>query len=216
MFENFNRDENDRGQVGIGTLIVFIALVLVAAIAAGVLINTAGFLQSQAQSTGEDSTQQVSTGFEVTSVVGTTNASAGTLSSVDGSNAVKNVSFIVSLAPGSEPIDLRDANVQYLGPGGPKSTNISNKNDDGVGVSAVNGAGQNAKVLEDKTEQVRIEIRLELDGTETAGSESFGVNALEPGDEAQFILTPEGGSERIVDVTVPDPLLKSNGDDVKL
>ena len=65
----FTRD-NDRGQVGIETLIVFIAMILVAAIAASVLINTAGFLQNQASETSQDSEDQVSNQVLIISSVG--------------------------------------------------------------------------------------------------------------------------------------------------
>ena len=50
-----------KGDIGIGTLIIFISMILVAAIAAGVLIQTATSLQNTALLTGERSRSQVST-----------------------------------------------------------------------------------------------------------------------------------------------------------
>ena len=108
MFEEYTARE-ERGQVGIGTLIVFIALVLVAAIAAGVLINTAGFLQTQAQSTGEESTEQVSTNLVFLSTTGTVD--------VDGSGELSGInqfSTTVQLGPGSNAIDLNDSTVSVF------------------------------------------------------------------------------------------------------
>jgi len=109
MFEFIN-DNDDRGQVGIGTLIVFIAMVLVAAIAAGVLINTAGFLQSQAEATGQESTDLVSERIDVSSEVGIVgNASSGELESIRVS---------VAGAAGSSQIDLSETTIQAVGPNG--------------------------------------------------------------------------------------------------
>jgi len=109
MFEFINNNE-DRGQVGIGTLIVFIAMVLVAAIAAGVLINTAGFLQSQAEATGQESTDLVSERIDVTSEVGIVgNETSGELNSIR---------IAVTGAAGSDQIDLSETTIQAVGPNG--------------------------------------------------------------------------------------------------
>lgn len=87
-----------RAEMGVGTLIIFIALLLVAAVAAGVLIQTAGSLQQKALSTGNQATGQIST-----------NALVLEVSAVDGSDQdVENFSMIMKLAPGSDSIKLDD------------------------------------------------------------------------------------------------------------
>jgi flagellin FlaB len=111
MFEFITNNDDDRGQVGIGTLIVFIAMVLVAAIAAGVLINTAGFLQSQAEATGQESTDLVSERIDVTSTVGIVNNS-------DNPDELDEIRVGVAGAAGSNQIDLSSATIQAVGPNG--------------------------------------------------------------------------------------------------
>jgi len=56
--------------IGIGAMVVFIALVLIAGMAASVIIQTSSHLESQTMSTGKDTTNEVSTGIAVYSVEG--------------------------------------------------------------------------------------------------------------------------------------------------
>jgi len=114
MFNN-----NDRGQVGIGTLIVFIAMVLVAAIAAGVLINTAGLLQSQAEATGEETSDQVSDRVQVLTTTGSAVVQTED-EFVDTVNESENISLIeltTTRSPGAGDIDLKNSIVEVFANG---------------------------------------------------------------------------------------------------
>jgi len=119
-----------RGQVGIGTLIVFIAMVLVAAIAAGVLINTAGLLQAQAQQTGEETTAEVSNVIQIGSVVAKDNNTA------TDENRLNEINASIRLASGADPINVSKASYT-LATGGNASviTGNPNENEDDALVS---------------------------------------------------------------------------------
>jgi flagellin FlaB len=65
-----NNKNDDEAAVGIGTLIVFIAMVLVAAVAASVIMQTAETLQQRAYAVGKQTIRDVSSGMRVISVTG--------------------------------------------------------------------------------------------------------------------------------------------------
>ena len=96
--------KNDRAEVGVGTLIVFIAMVLVAAVAAAVLINTTGTLQQRAQSTGKEATQEVASNLKVTGVYGVRN---------DTSSNLWDLKINVELSAGAVPMDLTKLVIRY-------------------------------------------------------------------------------------------------------
>ncbi|WP_144901591.1 archaellin/type IV pilin N-terminal domain-containing protein [Halobellus captivus] len=104
----FEENDADRGQVGIGTLIVFIAMVLVAAIAAGVLVNTAGFLQATAEDAGQESVDKVTNRLDVVSAHGMINETAS------GDLAVDSLNLTVRLAAGSGAVSLEDTTIKYV------------------------------------------------------------------------------------------------------
>ena len=87
------------GAIGIGTMIVFIAMVLVAGIAASVLIQTSNTLQRQAMITGQETLGEVATGAEVYAV-------EGHVGNVSNSSKIDKLAIIIVPRAGSKPIDL--------------------------------------------------------------------------------------------------------------
>ena len=187
MFEKLLK-KNDRGQVGIGTLIVFIAMVLVAAIAAGVLINTAGFLQTKSQATGEQSSAQVSNRVIVLSTVGNVNANQ---------TNITDITATVMKSPGSDNINLSEATVQWTGKQAVTLTGSVNAtvDEDTYNVTGIEGKGT-PPVLTEQSDR----LQLKFDATK------IGAANLAPGDEVTLTVTTQSGASTVYTLTVPESL----------
>jgi len=202
MFERTDDEDTDRGQVGIGTLIVFIAMVLVAAIAAGVLINTAGFLQSSAEESGEQASNQVTNRLVEVSTV-------GTVGDASGEAAVTEIEITTRLAPGSNDVDLDGATMQWVTTGSSNnlvSSNIYESGDNADGVFSYetlrddDSSISNDNTLNDPVDRAIITIGINGDGTNDITS------PLEPGESATLTVSTQSGGETTLTLVVPDSL----------
>jgi flagellin-like protein len=194
MFERIT-ESDERGQVGIGTLIIFIAMVLVAAVAAGVLVNTSGLLQSQAQDTGADAQAQVSNQIDVVSATGVDN---------DTTEGVEQIELVVKKSPGSEPIDLEAATIEYQSSSSVQTLvedSQTNSTDDSAGpsdfhVEEIDSAGT---TLDENGDRARIIIN---------------ANAIESGDlsegsSARLRIVDQSGASTVYGVNIPDVITGS-------
>jgi flagellin FlaB len=95
--------KKDYGSIGIGAMIVFIAMVLVAGIAASVLIQTSTTLEMQALKTGSQTTSEVASGIMIQGIEGYNDSGAG---------AISLLALEIKARAGSPDIDLSQVVVE--------------------------------------------------------------------------------------------------------
>ena len=205
---------DDRGQVGIGTLIVFIAMVLVAAIAAGVLVNTAGFLQATAEDAGQESVDKVTNRVEVVNQHG----------SVGVDDTVSNISLTVRLAAGSSAVDMNSTSIKYLSDDEVTTlTNSSSSNAvpagtaDEFNLTAVEGTDEDGSFGVLNSGEDRYVVTINASAIEGDGDATKYNDGLDTGDRVQLDITSQTGGTTQVIITMPQQLAgQEAGDPVKL
>ncbi len=179
-------EKDRRGIVGIGTMIVFIAMIIVASVAAGVLINTAGSLQQQARATGEETISEVSSGVRVLAAKGLTGTANNTIQQID---------LIVRPYAGTRGINLENTVIQYKSEYEVKHLK-SGGGENQFGVTELQDVSGTGKYMLETMGDI-VKITLEQ------GSSADYDNALGPSESAIITFYPNSGFKTVYGISVP-------------
>lgn len=148
------RSMKRRGQAGIGTLVMFVALVVVAAIASGALLGGANAIRLQAQDETESTLADIGTGVNVVNEVGRVD---------DDGESVRYVRLSVKLGSGTNETDLRNATIHYTDDDTTATLNFTNRtaNATNFSVAAPVDSDDSAPVLNDDTDTFHVFVAVE-------------------------------------------------------
>jgi flagellin FlaB len=174
-----NLEDDKFAAIGIGAMIVFIALILVAAVAAAVIIQTAEKLQQNAQSTGEDTAESMNGKFMISQIY------AGTTATTD-------YEVYARLSPGSDSIAANTLFFQLICP---------------ANANPIEGGGAALPLVVDEMDQTNANIGVIAPGMPvmiTIPGGACAANAAgNPGFNVQLYLHVGGGGSTFETMNIP-------------
>lgn len=156
----YSLNKNDAGAIGIGAMIIFIALILVAAVASTIIIKTAEELQQRAEATGDDTRDEISGKMTLVGAYVSDDNAAGT--------GADEITLIAQMSAGSDTTLLSDIHWLIVCDGG-AGTAVTNTGDlDGIATD-LDGTGLAAGSAVTAGQTFLVPIDTSTDCTPTVG-----------------------------------------------
>jgi len=182
--EQLTPDRREGGSIGIGAMIVFIALILVAAVASTIIIKTAEELQQNAENTSSDTRQQISGKVSVADVYVKTTADP--LAGGAGDTDIETMEVIARISSGS--LNVQQGDISYYI--SCQVTLVDQANDptyavvDSGAATAVNLDGSAIAAGTELTAGTTFKFEIDLNPTDVADTPGTGAadNLLDNGD----------------------------------
>jgi flagellin FlaB len=183
---------DDKASIGIGAMIVFIALILVAAVASTIIIKTAEELQQRAEATGDDTRDEISGKIQL--IMAYVSEETG-----GGATTADEIRLVVQMAAGSDATLLTDIQWLIVCDDGAGSAEINTGAAETTGV----GGAVNAFQLDGVT-ALTAGSSVGAGTTFTLNIDTSGDCTPDVGDSQELRIIVDGGGETYAQLTYND------------